>query len=907
MNWHQNIMLIFILLFFHECNTTEPCSYSYCPSNPSDSSEKWCYYKDSNGHIIQKNPSDCYSDTISKKYFLNCECKDNCYEYYKRGVPETTLHNQYTYIMCYDTLDDAFADDDVKFCDTFQKTCWKDFPTDDTYYYFKKEEPNDQYRIVKSCPNFYIKKDNQIWCTDICPEPSKHFYRGNNTCLSSCSDIYKYYYDPDNNECLDTCELRPAKPFSYNITGTTPQICRDKCDEPNSANSRPFHNYNSHICLQNCNDDHSDNIYHAYNGYICYPSCIDIPGALYKYELNNECHIDRPSGCKNYYIKSNGIIKCVGLDECINLFYFHLLGDECKSKCEDFYYKYNYTEEVDGEDVPFMRCFSTPTECQRKINFLTTYNKKLRRCWKGYVSGYFLNKINDNLYELVDECENFYYEVISDTSDEKRNYCNSSCLGDHFFLSGNKKCVKSCKVFNKYYYDPITHECVASCKEIVNYRFQIKLSSISPEDSACIAECPPTEPYYNYDSNICLQRCGIDGSSNKYHKYNGFICYPSCGEIPEGNFIYQYLSDPIHYIYTCYDKNYLPLAPPENCTFYYLKNDGTRVCQTPKDCKDRNYIYLLGDECRDRCDEYYQLNISIEYEDDKTTNFVRCYKTPKDCQVGSGKVIYYFIKLKKCFDGFPNEYFIKNEPPISTEIELVEKCEKFYYIDGDNRKICTENCKNTNHNLYFLIGYDKCETNCIEYKKNFYDPDNNECVDTCKGRNTNNFQEKITTPLSSASKCLSVCPTLTPYYDSDSNICLSQCGEGDKNKLYHKSGNDGKICYSSCVEIPDGQFIYESGDGPDFLCYDSTSEIVCDNYFTKSDGTRRCTNMDYCINVIKYKYFLGKECKDSCDGYYKLEVTDSAGPYTKCFDSITDVLKKGNGVKIGRASCRERV
>ena len=181
------------------------------------------------------------------------------------------------------------------------------------------------------------------------------------------------------------------------------------------------------------------------------------------------------------------------------------------------------------------------------------------------------------------------------------------------------------------------------------------------------------------------------------------------------------MSDPNKYIYTCYDKDNLPLSPPGDCPFYYLNNDGTKHCQKASDCKEKNYIYLLGNECRDRCDEYYKLNITLEYSTGLTANFVRCYNTPSNCWEHSndaGTVIYYLEKLKRCFDGFPNDYFIKNEPPHSTLIELVEKCEKFYYYDANNRKICTESCKNTIHdNLYFLIGYDKCETDCIKYKK----------------------------------------------------------------------------------------------------------------------------------------------------------------------------------------------
>ena len=147
-----------------------------------------------------KTISQCIS--ASKKYLLNCECKDNCYEYYKRIIYQTTGSSQIYYAFCYDTLIDAFDDkNNVNYCDPYQKICWTNFPDDDDYYIKTPNNNYDpaKYEIIKICPNYYNEDGGRYWCKDDCKSGiNKFFYRGNKECLSSCNKIYKYYYDPEN-------------------------------------------------------------------------------------------------------------------------------------------------------------------------------------------------------------------------------------------------------------------------------------------------------------------------------------------------------------------------------------------------------------------------------------------------------------------------------------------------------------------------------------------------------------------------------------------------------------------------------------------------------------------------------------------------------------------------------------
>ena len=65
--------------------------------------------------------SDCFD--LNLKYFLGSECKDNCYGFYQIELEE----NLNKYIKCFESLDEALSDDNVKFCDISQKNVGKNF------------------------------------------------------------------------------------------------------------------------------------------------------------------------------------------------------------------------------------------------------------------------------------------------------------------------------------------------------------------------------------------------------------------------------------------------------------------------------------------------------------------------------------------------------------------------------------------------------------------------------------------------------------------------------------------------------------------------------------------------------------------------------------------------------------
>ena len=314
------------------------------------------------------------------------------------------------------------------------------------------------------------------------------------------------------------------------------------------------------------------------------------------------------------------------------------------------------------------------------------------------------------------------------------------------------------------------------------------------------------------------------------------------------------------------------------------------------------YKYVVNKECRESCDGYYKL----ETEESSIT-YIKCYDSISDV-LSINVEVYYNIKSKLCWKKYPSGYYILKQDASSTQkYEVVDECEHYYYSqsfagsDPQIKYYCTKTCKpiategvtsletTTATTQYFVKGKKNCETKCDLLNKYYYNPENNECLDTCKGLPGKEFAE-LDSLLSTASikiyKCISSC---TNYYDYDSNICLNNCGLGNNNYLYY--ANSGKICYPSCKDIPGGGYKYEVEDSNHAIeCY-KTQQASCNYFYLKQDGILKClTHTDECENM-KFKYILGKECTNDCGDYFTLEdepfsgnpSTSSSYKYIKCY------------------------
>ena len=143
-----------------------------------------------------------------------------------------------------------------------------------------------------------------------------------------------------------------------------------------------------------------------------------------------------------------------------------------------------------------------------------------------------------------------------------------------------------------------------------------------------------------------------------------------------------------------------------------------------------------------------------------------------------------------------------------------------------------------------------------------------ECISSCTGEYVyKNVTDKICykkeqctfIDISSPSNYLCYhdsCPS-GKYHNFDSKICLDKC-TGDRQSYAFGIFT----CYSSCKDIPSGDYIYEVRDNTDNnnKCYRTKIGITCNYYYKKNDGVLKCVERNDCINM-NYKYIIGTECR----------------------------------------------
>ena len=60
----------------------------------------------------------------------------------------------------------------------------------------------------------------------------------------------------------------------------------------------------------------------------------------------------------------------------------------------------------------------------------------------------------------------------------------------------------------------------------------------------------------------------------------------------------------------------------------------------------------------------------------------------------------------------------------------------------------------------------------------------------------------------------------------------------------------------------------------------------CPYYHINNYGVRKCFSFDQCIDN-GYKYIIeNKECRDNCEGYYKLDKTTSSSPSQRTLATV---------------------
>ena len=444
-----------------------------------------------------------------------------------------------------------------------------------------------------------------------------------------------------------------------------------------------------------------------------------------------------------------------------------------------------------------------------------------------------------------DEC-NFY----------ESNNCHNSCPSSKKFHNyGKKECIAGCTEEEYLYEDNF----ICYKKEDCNF-----IDETTTPNKKCLATCiGTTHEYHDFNSKSCINSCSIN---KRYHTDGGYICYSSCSEIP-GDYKYEEIDGTT--VLKCYDQK-----PNSGCDVYYKKADGIFKCTTKSVCiSNLNYNYILGYECKDNCNGYYQMDTT-----EASLNYIKCFANLNSALADSS-VKFCDTNQKKCWNSFPSDdtYYVKSQ--LSTgpnKYELVKECPNFYYkktstdSSVNNKNWCVDDCKTIESNSihkYFYRGNKQCLNSCTAISK-YYDDDNNECLDSCETRPDKPFANYNTN--SNLEKCLPSCGSTKPYHNFNSHLCLTNCNEDNSQNLYHRDPSISStvnqyICYPSCINIHNGEFRFQKTDNS---CSNFKPNTGCDYYYVKSDGVFKCASATDCKNV-NYFYILDSECKNICDIIHK--------------------------------------
>ena len=790
-------------------------------------------------------------------YVFGKECRKNCDNYYK-----LMDENGKDTIRCFETLDKALDYDfdnnnnkDIKFYNIELKQCW--FKYHDNFYI--KYEKNGIYEVVESCDDYYYNKItngvNSYYCIDNCQKVNLYFESGNKQCIP-CTK----YYDPTNNECLETCTNRINLEYAYPTDNTTPQKCLNKCpyyfetktNSIDSCSNPKFINAKTKECLDNCD---TSTQYEFDN--FCYPKCTD-PNRNYINSDTNECVLSCPSNLKN-------IIK-IATDGQREIFL-------CKTSCEDNQFRL--------EDKCLDKC--PPTHNYIGNNKIC--RRKEDKC-NGDPNGekYFpinedqVANENDILYNCTDSCNK---AIVTENSNTK----------NYFYYTSNEpnECLEQCKQTYSYYLQD-EYECKNECPE--DFPFYNK-NTLPSNHWKCENTNPCTDPDPYYLNGECLSACQ---SPNNYIDSDK-KCLSECknGEIKMKNL------DTYKCLVNCF--------PDFEDIDESVRQNPECVLKCPK---ERNFIGK-NNKCKRACDEedgiyYYEYD---EIQIDSTNSYI-IFKCSDKCevphsfrQINNGKQCY-----ENCEQTTNYPYKSKNENLCYDDC-LKSKNNPFTTKDpnNSNENICSDKCEGTD--LYY--GEDKiCRPDCDAFgETNIKGPDY-KCVANCLGYSSNKYQLRGKCETSCDAPDANEDPSLIRYSPSD-YICKEKCGRDEnivkdgkectnicnyfKNPLYSKSDPNDYVeyeCIESCINNnidPNNKFYYEN----EKICIDS-----CKPGDKAIETSNRC--IDDCNKLTdtnnKIKYYLVQKISNDPDIPYDMCVTQcpEKKPYididnSECLDQCPETKR----------------
>ena len=821
-------------------------------------------------------------------YFIGDECMINCdSSYYKLEIKLPIDDSQTifeTFKRCFRTPEECLTGFTTTLTKIFfhqdSKMCWEKYQEN----YFIKSFDTNKYELIEACDHYYyvsnLDGDPVKYCTQSCYTPMTtnlelYFLNGKKNCENSCTIFSKYYYDPRNHECLDTCSGLQNLEFVLPLENNQPQECINKCQnyfitktgsDPNikikeCINSCPsgiykFLDIKTYECLEECS---SDTYYIIDNN--CYRKCSQASNKVYINTDTYDCVLACPSELKNIVklgtVDSTDIFMCKSQCGENNKY---RLGDECLEKCpiDHNFIGFNNicknacTADSNGEYYYPINEFENPTP-----------EYTIYKC----VSSCALAKIPDSNREGGFLNYFFFFKELESKE------CFWECPPESpFYLGSNPyECLIECP-YNSPYYNINAQEHKYLCKESSNC---INGDKIYFFEGQCLtlAECI-SSPYYKRFvdwRNICLDKCQDNEIKQKFDNYdNVYQCLPNCGN---DKFILKYGSNNEGECVSFCPKEKNFIGRDNVCKRFCGESDGIyyyKIDEKPISNLSPDYIYYIY-KCVDGCKEandgyrYKEVNNGNQCYKECTTNFPYLSLEENLCYDNCLKSIENPFSLpmpnnfrcsKKCEENGDYKFWGENKVCIKNCSELgdakiadynnkcVEKCNITSQYPFELEGSCVESCDiSPEKKRYSKTDY-KCKTKCAE---NEYLINENECSTVC-----NFFKLSIET---GEQKCVPSCPGEYPFYYPSDNICLDKCKDNDKVV------EDQKICVNNCNELNSENKVY-------FL-YESIG--ITDLYHKHHMCLLKCPE--------NKKYIYQGECIEKCPEDHKYFIDSSINKY----------------------------
>ena len=731
-----------------------------------------------------------------------------------------------------------------------------------------------KYLFYEENINGFIKKIC-LQNNEKCPTEYKYYDYENNKCLlNSCEAPNTFEKEEQNGNnkiirCSSKCYSTDIKKeFKYEKTNASNEViktyCVDKCldDKKYFKETTDEGDVKNYDCVKNCDQDYFPN-------------------------KDNKCISE--GGCQALLVENiaNNIIIC---------------SEEEFSSCSS-YYPYLYIVKS-GDDIVRKYCLKT-CEDTNNNNFESgsvgeTYSledESSKECKKPNDDDVSDKKIDKKALKYVDDCKTspsgpfFEGQYCTDCREKKIIYdtleCKDLCSG---FYELDNVCYTTCprNSEKKYGKGEKCQKCNIP-EDPEHPSDDNEEGFITNGQQICYTSCGDIDNnkifYYNKGENVCYES-STGCKSNSIYKYTINygegdklkICYKSCTDI--GN---TYLFE---YQYICYTTDTKSSITNIDSLFYYVNStsgitkyisDSEEVAM--RECFNYGLYYLDGKKCVSNCDngKYKVLNTSNsfgicytdDYNDCDDNDYIYHNDSSKICSKKCDSLTIIFLEsttdktnscLKECPDGYYQDkeccktscnYYIYE----SNKLKCADQCQ-YYEVDGQERKICVDKCKNNGKNIYYLPSSGKCIQSCSETSS--LDPEDRLLFsyDT-----TEDHQP-----------CISACPKEKGYaYYDDKNICQKSC-----QNYYLKIDDD----YTKCVEHCDNNNKVFPGN----ICKGSEESCPSDAPFffneiidiRNEDGTTSTITVTKCVSSCTENGFSlyknsNKECVNTCDTGDKLK------------------------------------